>query len=116
MSEWKTLNELMKGVVQDGTVEFINNFGEQFIPYFSPSCGTRCDHWTGINNEGFYTWWCGTDPRWKPAPKSQVRWVNFYSNNQYGCSHSSRKVADNKAGPGRIACIRVKFTEGEGLK
>lgn len=48
------------------------------------------------------------------APQRHVRWVNFYRG--AACSaHVSQGRANDLAGPGRIACIRVPFEEGEGL-
>jgi hypothetical protein len=44
-------------------------------------------------------------------------WVNFYSECGYlfGCAYSSNALADERANADRIACVRVKFTEGQGL-
>ena len=46
-------------------------------------------------------------------PKREI-WVNVYDED-YGKGHPSREDADLRCGNGRIACIRVEFTEGEGL-
>lgn len=46
-----------------------------------------------------------------PAPV--VRYFNFYSDGAIGNDQESRKEADDNAGPDRIACVRVEFTEGQ---
>ncbi len=55
-----------------------------------------------------------------PAPKVEprrfVRWFNVYPDGQvlFGRGgHHTKALADNFAGLGRIACIRVEFTEGQ---
>lgn len=65
-----------------------------------------------------------TDGRWTSQgecaldlvniPEKREVWVNFYLVGS-GSSHPSRSMADRAAAPGRSACIRVEFTEGEGL-
>ena len=46
-------------------------------------------------------------------PKTYVKWVNLYSNG-VACTYSSKGYADLGAGD-RIACVKIEFTEGEGL-
>lgn len=46
-----------------------------------------------------------------PAPVA--RYFNFYSDGLIGNDHENRKEADDNAGPDRIACVRVEFTEGQ---
>lgn len=48
------------------------------------------------------------------VPQRHMLWVNFYRGPS--CSaHVSQGRANDLARPGRIACIRVEFEEGEGL-
>lgn len=53
------------------------------------------------------------------VPKKHEVWINFYDDDGDGdydsYSYSSRAIADESADSNRIACIRVEFTEGEGL-
>jgi hypothetical protein len=44
-------------------------------------------------------------------------WVNIYSTDkQFLYIHETREIADKEAkGSQRLACIKIKFTEGEGL-
>jgi len=53
------------------------------------------------------------------VPKKHEVWINFYDDDGEGdydsYSYSSRAIADENADSNRIACIRVEFTEGEGL-
>lgn len=46
-------------------------------------------------------------------PKTGTCWVNVYPDGMQ--AHTSRKMADRLAIPYRLACIEVKWTEGEGL-
>ena len=48
-------------------------------------------------------------------PEKHVRWVNLYPDSNTSRDHQSRKSADDRAGPRRIACLKLEFTEGEGL-
>lgn len=41
-------------------------------------------------------------------------WLNVYEIND-AYFYTTRKEADKKAVPGRIACIQIEFEEGEGL-
>lgn len=51
-----------------------------------------------------------------PEPKrSGEVWVNFYPNGNSGVC-SSREYADKCAYVGRLACVRVPWTEGDGLE
>ena len=47
-------------------------------------------------------------------PEKLVRWVNLYEGGA-GAAHITHELADQNAGIGRIACIRIEFEEGEGL-
>jgi len=54
------------------------------------------------------------------VPKKYEVWINFYDDDgdprgYDSYSYSSRAIADGSADTTRIACIRVEFTEGEGL-
>jgi hypothetical protein len=53
------------------------------------------------------------------VPKKYEVWINFYDDDGEGdydsFSYSSRAIADESADSTRIACVRVEFTEGEGL-
>lgn len=47
------------------------------------------------------------------VPEKWTIWLNVYEGQQTG--HPSRRLADRYAGPNRIACVEVTYTEGEGL-
>ena len=52
------------------------------------------------------------------VPKKHEVWINFYNDGEGGYdsfSYSSQAIADESSDSNRIACVRVKFTEGEGL-
>jgi hypothetical protein len=51
------------------------------------------------------------------VPKKHEVWINLYNeeNAFFGCAYPSHALADEKAHSDRIACVRVEFTEGEGL-
>ncbi len=54
------------------------------------------------------------------VPKKHELWINLYDSKDgtsrfYGFAYSARETADEIFGPNRIACVRVEFTEGEGL-
>lgn len=52
------------------------------------------------------------------VPIKHEVWINFYDDEEGGYdsySYSSQEIADESADSTRIACVRVKFTEGEGL-
>lgn len=46
-----------------------------------------------------------------PAPI--VRYFNVCENNYFSVGYNSRDEADEDAGSGRIACVRVEFREGQ---
>ena len=48
------------------------------------------------------------------VPEKLVRWVNLYEGGACA-AHITHELADQNAGIGRIACIRIEFEEGEGL-
>jgi hypothetical protein len=51
------------------------------------------------------------------VPKKQEVWVNFYceGNVVFSFSYPSQELANKNSRVGRTACVRVEFTEGEGL-
>jgi hypothetical protein len=54
------------------------------------------------------------------VPREHEVWINLYDSKDgigrfYGFAYSSRETADEIFGANRTACVRVKFTEGEGL-
>lgn len=50
--------------------------------------------------------------------KARVMWVNVYSPviGSLGSAYGTRGLADQMAGRGRIACVKVKFDDGEGME
>lgn len=48
-----------------------------------------------------------------PKPKTETRWVNVYE--LYAVAHPTRERAEAQVSQGRIACIPLTFTYGEGL-
>ena len=48
------------------------------------------------------------------VPEKQVRYVNIYPT-KIGWVHLTKREAEECRRVGRIACIRVEFTEGDGL-
>ena len=50
-------------------------------------------------------------------PEEIEGWANIYPNRQLygGLLHTSREEADRAAFDARIACIKIKYTKGEGL-
>lgn len=48
-------------------------------------------------------------------PRSVTGWLNVNSDGSISDLHSSRIEADVLAGALRIACVKLTFTEGEGL-
>lgn len=48
------------------------------------------------------------------APVKQERWLNVYENEI--CTYRNRESADIGSGEDRIACIRIEYSEGEGLE
>lgn len=64
--------------------------------------------------------WCRNDRRYDliNIPEKIEGWVNFYDSGEgsfRGYSYPSRADADRTAKDERIACIKISFTEGEGL-
>lgn len=51
----------------------------------------------------------------RPAPKKHSGWMNVYHHIIYAGLYPTKEEADRQAGPNRIACVYVEFTEGEGL-
>jgi hypothetical protein len=49
------------------------------------------------------------------TPVTHTRWLNFYPSVKYSYAYSTKELADEHAGPDRIACIQITYTEGEGL-
>jgi len=51
------------------------------------------------------------------VPKKHEVWVNFYDEEGVVVSfaYASEELANERSHIDRIACVRVKFTEGEGL-
>jgi hypothetical protein len=51
------------------------------------------------------------------VPKKHEVWINMYDTEGVlvGCAYHTHEQANAKANIDRIACIRVEFTEGEGL-
>jgi hypothetical protein len=50
---------------------------------------------------------------WRVKPRTSVRWLNVYGSH-FG--YETKDDADVNAQDDRIACVRVEFTEGEGLE
>jgi hypothetical protein len=51
------------------------------------------------------------------VPEKHERWANIYSlSDQTYCNlYPTREAADFSSAPNRVACVRVEYTEGEGL-
>ncbi len=50
------------------------------------------------------------------VPEEHEAWINLYGGEGDSCYwYSTREVADQCAGTDRIACIKIKFKDGEGL-
>jgi hypothetical protein len=52
------------------------------------------------------------------VPRKHEVWINFYQHDADTlaiCAYSSQELANKNASRDRTACVRVKFTEGEGL-
>lgn len=92
--------------------------------YESGSYQSRPTLFVGFSPSGDRIWWkngCATVDNSNPCcykeykePKTGEFWLNIYPGGDYN-RYPSKGVADNCAGVSRIACIRVKWTEGEGL-
>lgn len=52
----------------------------------------------------------------RKKPEKHVRWVNVYPGTVASMLHMDKYQADSYAEAHRIACIRIEFTEGEGLE
>ena len=72
------------------------------------------------NDRRYVNAWDLSGRVWAPAehehdlmPPKQELWLNIYRS--FTASYLTREAADNDADKSRIACIRVEFTEGEGL-
>jgi len=52
---------------------------------------------------------------WRVKPVTRVLWMNIYDDDAI-ISHFTKEEADLECDDGRIACVRVEFTEGEGLE
>jgi hypothetical protein len=48
-----------------------------------------------------------------PKKRTGEAWLNVYPDD--AAVHDTRALADTMANPNRIACVRVQWTEGEGL-
>lgn len=60
------------------------------------------------------TWnWHTCDYRVKP--KKRTMWINVYRSS-CGSAYATREEADMHAETGRTACLKIEFTEGEGLE
>ena len=46
------------------------------------------------------------------APERRFGYLNVYTD-RAGRVHLTRETADNNAGPGRIACVRIEYTAGQ---
>ncbi len=47
-------------------------------------------------------------------PEKKARWLNVYENGTSGF-YTTRETADRYATVGRTACLKVEYTDGEGL-
>lgn len=52
---------------------------------------------------------------WIEPPVVQERWLNIYKDGDIGKLRGTKGEADGQDAGDRIACIKIKFTEGEGL-
>ena len=52
---------------------------------------------------------------YRVKPEKQEAWVNIYGPMTYGGIFGSKKEAISGADTGLIACIRIEYTEGQGL-
>jgi hypothetical protein len=65
---------------------------------------------TGTFNAG-----CFTPSDLFMAPVTHTKWLNIYPSVKYTYAYSTKELAAENAGPDRIACIQITYTEGEGL-
>ena len=78
--------------------------------------------WFESGNTGSATakqvcWFCGTITHFmvlEYPPEKHVRWINVYGN-RASSLYKTREEADKYATLGRTACIKVKYTDGEGI-
>ena len=49
------------------------------------------------------------------APEKHKFWLNIYGDGTLCRRHQSREAANSGASMGRVACIEIEYTEGEGL-
>lgn len=47
----------------------------------------------------------------KNLPIKQTRWINIYQNSDMACMSDSKTIADQIAGPDRVACIEIEWEE-----
>ena len=84
------------------------------VGYISDKTSPDCWH-----RDGSYDHSCPlgiTDIINVPEPKRSGKvWVNIYPNEGHH-GHNKREEADDHARRGRLACVRVPWTEGEGLE
>ena len=59
--------------------------------------------------------WSASAACYRVKPEKQEAWVNIYGPMTYGGIFGSKKEAISGADPGLIACIRIEYTEGQGL-
>lgn len=52
---------------------------------------------------------------YRVKPEKKEMWVNVYRDAQGCVYHETKRDAEDRVGPGRIACVRVVYEEGEGL-
>lgn len=76
------------------------------------------------NNESIHVFrsdgsYIDSKPDWNliNIPEKHVRWINFYNNAPCSLPYLSKEAANRGCGDliNRIACVRIEFTEGEGL-
>lgn len=47
--------------------------------------------------------------------KTGTFWINIYKDDEQIYRHNTREIADKEASVNRLACIEVKWTEGDGI-
>lgn len=53
--------------------------------------------------------------QWRIKPKKQTVWVNVYFEGDLSGGYSSKREANERSAQGRVACVPLTFTEGDGL-
>ena len=115
-SQWKARGGRMAVVVG-----YNNNYAPDSVHAFSAVIeyggGFKIIRYTSIGT--VYMSNCDKDQYdliepWK-EPVVHEGWVNFYPDYISEDFHVSHRIADDMSGTDRIACIKIKFTEGEGL-